>query len=179
MDYGACNGPLREADVALEVCILAAAAVRAHGFSVGLTRIDNSGLTVAKRKQLITGDLVEAVISVHANDATSLTVNGHETFVSSFNAESQRLGKSIVASLITGERIAPRKPPIKTRLNSATGKDYYYVIGEPTKKGIPAVMVELGFIRHVKDAAVLGSFWGRFGLAHLLGQGVLNYLGVV
>ena len=179
MDHGVIANGLREADIALEISKLVAAGVRAHGFSVGLTRTDNSGLAVARRKQLIAADHVELVTSVHLNGAASEAAEGHETFVSAFNGESQRLGKSIAAQLLMGAAIKPRKPPIKTKLSSVTGRDYYYIIDTPTRAGIPSVLVEVGFLTSKKDAAILGSFWGQFSTAYLIAQGVLDYLNVV
>ena len=175
-DPGACANGLRESDVVLEIAKLTAAGIRASGVHVRLTRTEDTTLPVAERVRLITAPS-DCVVSIHANAAADSTARGHEVFVSASFAESQRLGWAISDRLLW-TAIPPRNPRVKERRTADGLSDYYYVIRHPTRAGIPAVLVEVGFLTNTEDADLLRGFWGRFAVAHALTRGILNYLRV-
>lgn len=183
-DPGAVANGLREADVVLEIARLTAGMVRMGGANVGLTRTRDVGLEPRHRSQALSRPGAHCAVSIHANAAvrgdgsSDPAARGHECFVSAFLPESRRLGDCISASL--GARVTaipPRKPAVKTRLTE-DGRDWYYVVRDPVAAGIPAVLVEVGFITSPEDAAHLASFWGRFQVAYAVASGVLCWLGI-
>ena len=175
-DPGAVGNGLYESDVVLAVGQLCAAAIRSLDVNVSLTRTQDVLLLPANRTAAIIKPST-CVISIHANAAVSSSARGHEVFVSAYLPESRKLGESISRELTNRvPQIPPRPIPVLTRLRD-DGEDFYYVVNEPRKRGIPAVLVELGFITNAADAAVMGNFWGRFALAHAIARGVLTWSG--
>ena len=176
VDNGAEANGIREAVWVLDVGLMVASSIRTLGYNVGLTRTDNSPLTVGIRTSLITDPKVVMVVSLHANAFESATARGSEVFVSNFDFNSQFLGYHISNKLKNrADAIPLRNPSVKTRLKS-NGEDFYYVINEPRKVGITAVLVEPGFITNPQDAAYMKSFWGKFAIAHEISHGIHDYL---
>jgi len=176
-DPGALGNGLQEAEVVLEVGKLAAACTRAAGVTIDLTRVSDVGLTPEQRTALAVQP-ANCVVSIHANAATDTSARGVEVFVSNTNAESQRLGSLIAEKYLARViGIPARTPVVKTRLRPE-GDDYYYIIRKPTEVGIPAVLVEIGFVTNYDDAQVLRSFWGRFAIAFAIYEGVAAWLGL-
>ncbi len=85
---------------------------------------------------------------------------------------------SISRRLVESIPLPAREPPVRTRLRTGGMGDWYYVIDEPRKAGIPSVLLECGFVSNPEDAAYLAGFWGRFQLAHAVGHGVLDWAGI-
>jgi N-acetylmuramoyl-L-alanine amidase len=176
-DPGACGNGLREAEFALEVSRLVAAGIRQAGVAVNLTRTEDVTLLPAERVRLITQP-TDAVVSVHANSVHDADPRGWEIYVSASHAGSERLGNHIAAAM-RELPILPRKPAVRTRLKDDKLTDWYYVIREPRRHDIPAVLVECGFVSSAEDAAYMQTFWGRFAIAHAISKGVLSFLGIV
>ena len=162
----------------LEVSKLVAAMLRSQGVAVDMTRIGVPGPTVQARSDHLKRTGADCVISIHANAAADSSANGYEIFVSAYNSQSRQLGE-LISEEYPGwvQGIGPRKPPVKTRL-TGSGEDYYYVVRHPTSVGVPAVLVEIGFVTNPSDASVLASFWGRFAIAYAISRGILRWLGI-
>ena len=174
-DPGAVDNGVQEAECVLEVSKLVAAMLRSQGVAIDLTRTTKVGPTSDARSKHLKQLGVNCSVSIHANAHTT-TADGCEVFVSAFNPESRRLGELIVEEYSQWVRgIGLRKPAVRTRL--ANNADYYYFIRHPQSVGIPAVLVEIGFVTNPQDAAVLASFWGRFAIAYAISKGVLRWLG--
>ncbi len=175
LDPGACANDLREAEFTLEVCKLAAAAVRAHGVQVGMTRTGDLNLKPSERAALITQDGIALVVSVHADASPNGDPGprGWTVYRSVSMAKSAYLGECIAGHM----QVPIPSRGVKTRQRQ-DGSDYYYVIKEPAEVGIPSVLVECGFVTNPDDAAYMQTFWGRFAIAHCLAKGVLSYLNV-
>ena len=177
-DPGAVGHGVQEAECVLEICKLAAAMLRSQGVAIDMTRTGVPGPTVQARSDHLKRPGADCVISIHANAATDSSANGYEIFVSAHNSKSRLLGELISDEYPGWVRgIGPRKPPVKTRL-TGSGEDYYYVVRHPTSVGIPAVLVEVGFVTNPSDASVLASFWSRFAIAYAISRGILRWLGV-
>ena len=160
----------------LEVSKLVAAMLRSQDVAIDMTRTTDVGPTSDARSKHLKQLGVNCSVSIHANAHTT-TADGCEVFVSAFNPESRRLGELIVEEYGQWVRgIGLRKPAVRTRLTN--NADYYYFIRHPQSVGIPAVLVEIGFVTNPQDAAVLASFWGRFAIAYAISKGVLRWLGV-
>lgn len=177
-DAGAVGNGVREAECALEISKLVAAMLRACGVAVDLTRTGEPGPTSDERSRLLSVPDVDFSVSIHCNSVSDPTAQGVEIYVSATNEDSQRLGRLIGEAFIANVRGIPaRNPVIRTKLTSA-GEDWYYFIRFPTRAGIPAILVEVGFVSNPSDAAFLASFWGRFSIAFGITQGILAYLGL-
>ena len=178
-DPGAVGNGVEEAECVLEVGKLVAAMLRSRGVAIDLTRTGILGPSANARSILLKQPGVNCSVSIHANGHADPAANGLEVFVSAFSAESQILGECIAAEFAQWVHgIGQRRPVVKTRLASDGKADYYYFIRHPQSVGIPAVLVEIGFVTNPQDAAVLGSFWGRFAIAYAISRGVLRWLGV-
>ena len=178
-DPGAVGNGVQEAECVLEISKLVAAMLRSQGVAIDMTRTTNVGPTADARSKHLKQPDVNCSISIHANAHGEPVANGCEIFVSAFNPESRRLGELIVEEYSQWVRgIGLRKPAVRTRLTSNDTADYYYFIRHPQSVGIPAVLVEVGFVTNPQDAAVLASFWGRFAIAYAISKGVLRWLGV-
>lgn len=175
-DVGATGHGLQESDIVLEVSQLASAMVRMVGVHVQLTRVRDVPLEQQYRSRALTQPGAACVVSVHCNGWDTPEPRGHEVFVSAFSEDSRRLGECISHELIGRLPIPPRNPAVKTRLTE-DGRDYYYAIRDPVSVGIPAVLVEVGFVSSPQDAAFLGRFWGRFSAAYAIARGTLAWLG--
>ena len=176
-DPGAVGNGVREAECVLEISKLVAAMLRASGVRVDLTRTGEPGPTAAQRAKLLSVAGVDCSVSIHANAAADPAARGVEIYVSAANAESQLLGTAIAEEYLAWVQGIPgRQPVVRTPLAS-NGEDYYYFVRHPTRAGIPAVLVEVGFVSSAEDAAVLASFWGRFAIAYGISRGVLRWLG--
>jgi len=176
-DPGAVGNGVREAECVLEISKLVAAMLRASGIGVDLTRIGEPGPTADQRAKLLSVAGVDCSVSIHANAASDLAARGVEIYVSAVNAESQLLGNAIAEEYLAWVHgISGRRPVVRARLAS-NGEDYYYFVRHPTRAGIPAVLVEVGFVSNAEDAEVLASFWGRFAIAYGISRGVLRWLG--
>ncbi len=175
-DPGAIGNGLREAEFALEVSKLVAAGVRQAGVTVSLTRTEDATLLPADRKRLITAP-TDCVVSIHANSTRDPAPRGWEIFVSASFAKSEWLGNHIAAAF-ADLPLPARNPPIRRKLQDDQLTDWYYVIREPARQNIPAVLVECGFVSNPDDAAFMRGFWGRFQIAHAIAKGVLSFVGL-
>lgn len=176
-DPGAVGNGIAEAEAVLEIAKLTAAAIRGAGLHTSLTRIADTSLVPPVRIDRITAPGL-CVVSIHANSAANPAARGHEVFVSAFDSRSRELGEAISRQLRESIPLPSREPPVKARLSTSGRGDWYYVINEPRRAGIPAVLVECGFVSNRDDAAYLAGFWGRFQLAYAISRGVLAWAGV-
>ena len=178
-DPGATANGLRESDVALGITKLVAAMLRSQDIAIDLTRVADVELLSGDRSAHLKRPGVACSVSIHANAAGDPGAAGHEIFVSAFLDESRRLGELISEEYLQWvQGIGARQPAVKTRLASGGAADYYYFVRHPVSVGIPAVLVEVGFVTNQQDAAVLASFWGRFQIAYAISRGILSWLGV-
>lgn len=178
-DPGAVGNRIREAELNLELAKLVAASMRGVGVHVDMTRTTDEAITATERTRRLIIPGVACSVSIHGNYFGDPRPRGHEVYVSAFDAESRRLGQSISDQLTRWmPHIPPRNPPVRTRLASGGTADYFYVIRQPVRAGIPAVLVECGFLSNPEDAAVLREFWGRFAIAHAISRGIAAWAGL-
>lgn len=177
-DSGAVGNGIRECDVALEVTQLMVAMVRMGGVNVQLTRTRDVTLEQQHRSRALCQPGAACVVSVHLNDTADKAPGprGHEVYVSAHSADSRRLGELVSGELMRLP-IPARTPAVKTRLRDQ-GDDWYYVIRDPVAAGIPAILVEVGFVSNPEDAQFLSTFWGRFAAAYAIARGVLAWYGL-
>ena len=177
-DPGGGSVGIKESDFNLETARLAAGMTRMVGVNVALTRTRDIDLKPSARIMMITAKSLTCVVSVHANAHADLKVRGHEIFVSAFDPRSAALGQAISDQFMSLLSIPARSPAVKTRLTSDEDADYYYVIQEAVQAGIPAVLIEPGFLTNTEDALFLSNFWGQFQVAYAVSRGVVAWLGL-
>lgn len=123
------------------------------GVTVYMTRTEDVELSLKERAEL--ADAVEAdfLISLHYNMSAAHEFYGAEVWTQSVGsnyAKGQTLGKVIL------DEFADRFPDLYNRgIKVRLGKnraDYYGILRESTKKGIPAIIVEHCYMDHDKDA---------------------------
>lgn len=155
--------------------------LRAHGFTVVLTRPNDSGVGPCVDERAAIGNKrnVAAVVSIHADGAGS---SGHGFHVNQDSrrpdgasaavaADSVRLGKAIHKTLGASSGLTP---------SNYIGSDGYYYRSDLAGLNMarrPATFLELGNMRNSGDAALLSSESGRARIAKSVAAGILAYLG--
>lgn len=154
--------------------------LRAHGFTVVLTRPNDSGVgpCVDERSAVGNKPNVAAVVSIHADGAGS---SGHGFHVNQASrrpdgataavaADSLRLGKAIHKTLVASSGLTP---------SNYIGSGGYYYRSDLAGLNMarrPATFLELGNMRNSGDAALLSSASGRARIASAVAAGILAYL---
>lgn len=147
-DPGAINGKVYEKNIALDVAKRVQTLLESSGAKVILTRSTDVFIDLEKRPQIANQNFGEMFISIHVNSYDSSQPNGTETFYNSKSA-SNLVEEKRLAQLINSEIVKNAKTT-----NRGT-KDVNYVVTRTTE--MPAILVELGFIKNPSDFAKLTS----------------------
>lgn len=144
---------------------------------VFLTRDTDQAMTLKERAAYAESVGAELLVSLHLNASLEHNFYGSEVFVSAFDwfyARGAGVGESILNQLTDYGFVSKG---VKTRLGSK-GADYYGIIRECKSLGIPALIVEHGYMDEDGD-------WARMCTAedlHTLGQrdaaGLAAYFGL-
>lgn len=178
VDGGAVSqGALQEKDVTLDVALTLRALLEQSGAFVYMTREHDTDLASAdtsrwsRRK---TEDLYARVallrqrqpslfISIHANAMPSPRWHGPQTFYTEKNAQNREFARLIQEELRTQVTDTPRQ---------AKAIQGIYVLDHAT---MPAILVEVGFLSHAKEAEKLAQAPYRKQLAEAIYRGMLRY----
>lgn len=176
IDSGCVAGGFYEKDVVLPIGLQLARLLRAAGARAGLTRIQDMELGHMRagpgsryRRDLATRVAVsrrlgpDAYVSLHANSSRDAGMSGVMTFYAPNRPEGRVLALRLLEAL---------RPVMPGNQNAALPGDLYVLRTNP----FPAVLVELGFLTHPRDRAVLTSLEGQKRLADALFSGVTSYL---
>lgn len=165
---GSCTGVV-EAGLNLQVANYLREALEREGFRVLMTRQDENALAgtksadMAARKNLIRGDYVDLVVSIHMNKFTDPTVSGPMAFYMQGSGEGQRLAQAVIDRVTQGVG-RPRR--------LANPGDYFVLrVGSA-----PAVLVECGFLSNPKEEQQLQTDSYQQLLAQSIAEGILDYL---
>ena len=150
-------------------------ALEQYGFTVELTRTQNTNPALAERGRLAAG--YDLFISQHSN-ASSGAARGVEVFYSlkipqdrAFAAE---LSKEIAAFMNNPDRGAKTRESTNTK-----GADHYTVIFEAQRAGAKSVLlVESGFHDNELDEAVLLNYDNLRAIADIQARVITKHLGV-
>ena len=175
------DGSLHEADLCWSIASACASELTAHGVNVVLTRAQNENPSFEERTQRAVDTKADVLISIHINwndestDVSGVTVyypNGTSTWKRS---ETYLPGMLLAATIDNNlstlgftnqglpQEIANLDPsnPQDARYfypNDTTNtSDYLAMIRWPRVNGIPAVLVEHGFLSNSGDAALLAD----------------------
>jgi len=155
--------------------------LRARGAEVLLTRSDDSsqGPCVNLRSTLANARGADVLISLHADGSYSKKARGFHVIISTtmvggaaLEAESKALAKDLRSALETGTAM-----PRSTYIGKGTALSPRSDIATLNLSKRVAVMMEMGNMRHPKDAALLKSAKFRTQAAVALADGIASYLG--
>lgn len=155
--------------------------LRARGAEVLLTRSDDSsqGPCVNLRSTLANARGADVLISLHADGSYSKKARGFHVIISTtmvggaaLEAESKALAKDLRSALETGTAM-----PRSTYVGKGTALSPRSDIATLNLSKRVAVMMEMGNMRHPKDAALLKSAKFRTQAAVALADGIASYLG--
>lgn len=158
---------LDEANLNLAISLAVAERLRAAGVEVLLTREKDEYRTLKQRTDMAVARKVDCLVSVHCNSLGGKgTASGIETLVQQASQASKDLGQRVQKAVVAATGLPDRG--VKTRdlddgkfhavgagTDPDVDADYYHVLREPAKAGIPAIIVECGFMDNAHDAAVL------------------------
>ena len=160
------NG-LRETDIVLEVSKNVSEFLIRKGVKTILTRKDERTLDLQPRVTKANNSKADAFVSIHANASRGQRkdVNGLETFYYS-GSKGYSLAKNIHKQILISSYQSPDRGIKRSR---------FYVI---RRSSMPAVLVEIGFVTGMYDAALLRQKAYREKMSFAIAKGILNYLKV-
>ena len=164
-DVGAIGlGGIHEADIILPISREVARLLEQNGIQVVMTRDDDYFVDLAPRVQMAKRVNADLFVSIHANamPANRSDINGLETYYYG-SSESLRLAQTIHNTILQSIDIQDR------RVRSAR---FFVLRNNP----MPAVLVEVGFVTGVEDAARLSTPAYQNQMAAAIVQGILRYL---
>jgi N-acetylmuramoyl-L-alanine amidase len=162
-DPGAVAGGMQEKELALDVSLRAQKLLEEAGATVIMTRTTDVYLTLAQRSSIANSSSADVFLSVHAN-AFNGSANGTETywFNTYQSSNSQRLANAIQSATLSKLGLYDR----------GVKSGNFHVIRETR---IPSALLELGFMDHSGDAAVLRQSSSRDRAAEAIRDGMINY----
>jgi len=195
---------LREKDVALAIARTLAARLRALGFSVILTRKDDSYVSLDERTRIANQARADLFVSVHCNAARRRTLTGVETWtlnvasdryatrLATFeNADAERTVSDlrlILADLATRANASDARD-LAQSVQSSLVRNLRARAGRVGDHGVkqalfyvllgahmPAILVETGFISNPAEEARLRSRKYQTGTAEAIARGVKEFV---
>mgnify|MGYP001212961462 CR=1 FL=1 len=160
------NG-LKETDIVLEVSKNVSEFLTQKGVKTILTRKDERTLDLQPRVNKANNSKADVFVSIHANATRGKQehVNGLETYYYS-GSKGYSLAKNIHKQILITSSQSPDRGIKRSR---------FYVI---RKSSMPAVLVEIGFVTGMYDAALLRQKAYREKMSFAIAKGILNYLKV-
>lgn len=183
------DGKLIEKYLTLEIGLTAADLLSRQGMHVGLTRADDSFVSLAERSAIAQDWQADVFVSIHINAADNPQARGAETFVLPAHgfppthepvvntlpeaiANTNQLGTAFRNSLL-GYAVHSRQPLRRLRTaDRGLRRAHYRVL---TQAPCPAVLVECGFLTNPLDAEKLGRQVFRNTIALGIAEGILDY----
>lgn len=177
-DLGAVYGDVIEKDVDLITAQALYDELTQYGnVSVFMTRTDDTEMTLKDRAEFAGSVGADILISVHYNASEFHRFYGTEIFTSAFDDYYAR-GYSMASSIMSWWTEAGGvSKGIKVRIGSK-GTDYYGLIREARSLGIPAIILEHGYLDNSVDADRLpdAESWKRMGI--LDATAIADYYGL-
>ena len=195
---------VREKDVALSIAKRLAARLRVLGFTVVLTRKDDSFIALDERTRIANDAHADLFVSIHCNAARKRTLSGIETWtlnvasdryaarLSAFeNAEDERTVSDlrlILADLATKANAGDARE-LAQSVQSALVRGLRSRIGKVTDHGVkqalfyvllgahmPSILVETAFLSNPSEEARLRSAKYQDGTAEAIARGVKEFV---
>lgn len=177
-DPGAVSGSLREKDLTLKTAQYTKEELEKYsGVTVKMTRTTDTYVGLEQRTIIAKNYGADLFVSQHYN-AGSSAARGSEVLVSansSFNSSSTKLGSQILGNL---KGIGMSNRGVKIRLSSTGVGDYYSVIRNSVKRGMPGIIVEGGFISSAQDRTVLSTEEGLKSIGMATAKAIALHYGL-
>ncbi|MFV0466067.1 MAG: N-acetylmuramoyl-L-alanine amidase [Lachnospiraceae bacterium] len=161
-DTGATRNGAYEKVLTLKIAQYAKAELEQYqGVKVFLTRTGDTYLTLAQRAAYADSVGADLFVSLHVDAYTNSTANGASVYYpnSNYNASAGKTGKNVAAEILTNlvslgftnRGILIRNSENGTTYPDGSLADYLGVIRENKLLGIPAILVEHGFLSNDSD----------------------------
>jgi len=183
-DSGAMCGNVLEKDLTLDVARRAEPLLRAAGFTIVPTRVDDRYVSLTDRASLGNREGNSVFVSIHFNDSPREAASGVETYYSlrqcsrpgflwwlpfldradssPLAAESENLAEALQTALIAGT----------SAFNRGIKAEQFYVLANVQR---PAVLIEAGFMTNKDDVAKLENPAYRAQIATAISDGLEQY----
>lgn len=166
-DPGAVAGPLREADLALDLTLKAARGLERQGVSMRLTRQEDRDVSLPERVALANRTGADLFLSVHCNAASNPEARGFESYV---HPAAWPRTREIARTI--HERLAAFLNSFGVPDRGLKEADFYVL----RETRCPAVLLECLFLTNAEDARLLGDPAWRSRLAAEIAQAVVGAL---
>ncbi len=170
-DPGAVGNGVTEEYVNLNVSLELARLLRNAGYDVMIYRTTSSenvlsdkNADLRNRAQMANNWGADYFISIHTNSSTNPSAQGAEAYVYRLGGASERLGRSILASI----------NEVLGSTNRGVMQANFAVL---RRTNMPAVLVELGYLTNSTEALNLNSPAWQRAVAGAIANGVISYLG--
>ena len=160
-DYGAIREGINEKDITLDVSQRVASILKSKGYSVAMTRADDTYVSLQDRVDFAENETPEIFVSIHVNSAVATEPMGIETHY--YHDYSNNLAKVVHTHLM-------KEIDSKDR---GLFKSKFYVINHTT---MPAILVEMGFLSNDKERAELITDKRKQKTAKAIAEGIIEYI---
>ena len=161
-DYGAIKNGVNEKDIDLDVAIRLRDILQKKGFTVYMTRTDDTYVSLEDRTSFTEGINPAVFVSIHVNSCNMESPKGIETHY--YHENSIELGNCVHTELIKKISGTPNRGLLKSR---------FYVINHTT---VPAILVEIGFISNPNECRELTTPQRKQAAAAGIAEGIIEYL---
>ena len=133
-----------------------------NNVKVIMTRTADTYPTLIERSQIAANYKADFFVSIHCNmlASKSTAANGSEVYASlspNYSASTARMGNLVMSELV---KVGMKNKGVKT-VRGESGADYYAVIRNTVARGVPAILIEEGYLSGSSDYAVLTSDAGQ------------------
>lgn len=162
-DPGTSYNGVKEKDINLKIALYAKQELETYkNVKVIMTRSTDTYPSLIERSQIAANYNADFFISIHCNMLASKTraINGSEVYASlnpNFSVSTARMGNLVIGELT---KVGMTNRGVKT-VRGDNGADYYAVIRNTVAKGIPAILIEEGYLSGSVDYGVLTSDIGQ------------------
>ncbi|MCC6483844.1 MAG: N-acetylmuramoyl-L-alanine amidase [Armatimonadetes bacterium] len=170
-DTGATGNALREKDINLAIGLATAEEARNRGLNPVLTRDSDVFVSLGYRTDQIKPNNASLFVSIHSNSNTRAnSTSGTEVYYHNQEPNSRALAQ-IVHDKITA---ATDMPARGARSDTKLYRTGLFVL---RNSSVPAILVEVGYVNHARDASRLGDADFQKQVARAIVDGISVYLG--
>ncbi len=155
---------LQEKDVNLEIALMTGKLLKDAGYSVLLTRKDDTFISLKERVKIANQTNALLFVSIHINASNSSYSEGTETFI----APNKVADSQMLANLLQEDLLSELK-----RTDRGIKRENFYVIKYTE---MPSALVELAFISNPHEEALLESILFKEKAAKAVSQGIIKYI---
>lgn len=181
-----------ERDLNLKIAFACKAELEKAGVTVYMTRTTNDvEPTLTERAQIAANYGADLFVSIHNNSTTNASAMGAEVWVpnsSSYNYYAHTTGEALGTDILNNlTALGISRRGVYTRNATPDANDYYYptgdvsdyytVINESRRRGIPGIIIEHAYASNASDAAnFLSSDAKLTALGQADAKGILEYI---